>query len=44
MWKIFKLFIIMLLVLLIALTLYALIFEIEPLREVSITPIPIEND
>jgi len=44
MWKIFKYFIILLLVLLIALTLYALIFEIKPLSEVSIIPIPIEND
>ena len=44
MWKFFKFFLLLLLVLLICLTLYALIFEIEPLSEVSIIPIPIEYE
>ena len=44
MWKFFKFFLMLLLVLLICLTFYALIFEIEPLDEVSIIPIPIEHE
>ena len=44
MWKLFKFFSLILVIVAIILTTHALIFEVDPLTEISIIPVPIEYD